>query len=378
MILSGRSALKTRQKSKTVMGFSKMWKSGDKARVFYPIAKVEDGLTVPVAQCWGHKNDPKLLVPKRVFIPSYSNVDDGIPDVPDILYKFSKLAKLFIQGEYDLEIAKATGKQMTESQRRKVIQDIDKEFADKMRPVLGKLELVISTECVFVPLKSDGSPNIDEARLVSQDLSDSRLRDLFAIIDREQYGINENSQWMEVEYSFGTENDRKKDGRVSPEGLTAEYGLKNQYPDAWPKIEQLLTGLTPDSDIIKRRHSSFRPIPESEVIAAIALYSLRKSEFLDALESDDSKKALVRCAEIINMLNIPLTNEEIKEQLSEAEKERLGKEAEKAEEKALRAPTMADYMKDIEDAREHAGETVEDLASLESSLVGDLAAYGEQ
>src|SRR5690606_17849872 len=114
-------------------------------------------------------------------------------------------------------------------------------------------------------LGPDGTPDSEKARLVSQDLSDSKINALLSIVSDHKYKPEgENATYMEVAYAFGTSGDRKQDGKVAPQGITPEYRLAHRYADHWPRIEQQLSALPDNHETIFKRNSSFRKVEERE------------------------------------------------------------------------------------------------------------------
>ena len=364
MRLSGRNALRTRQQSRRLGGFGQMWKSGEQGIVYYPLTKTEDGqLDVLVASCWGHNINPKEVGLKRIFVPTLSIIEDGVPKVPDITYQFSKIAPLFLAGAKESKVANIMAKNMSESQRKTVLKKIDEDF-EKLSPVVGKLRMVISTECVYVPLDSNGNPDVEKARLVSQDLSDARLNAILAILDNKQFGVEPDATYVEVMYSFGTSNVRQEDGKVTPTGVTKEYSLQNRFPNDWPRIDQLLTGLPDTSETIEKRNSSFHMVEEGEISSAIASYSAIESGSLDSLSSEEDLDRLKKNAEIVSRLAIPISNQGIKDLLDGEETESLDDG---------QAPQMAEFLRDTqrENARDEELDNT-DLASQEEFALGGL------
>jgi len=403
MRLSARHAMRTRQESRRLGGFGKQWKSGDTLQVFYPIYWNKEDKTwdLMVAHVWGHSINPKEVSLKRIFAPTLSEIVDGRPTAPDVLYQFSRIAPLFLQGEYEAEVQKLENKNLNKSALNAAMKKLEKDYQvedGRIRkdPPVGKLRLIISTECVTVPL-NDGKPDVENARLVSQDLSDTKIQALYAILGDPKYGPGEPTEedmqpdaikWLEVTYTFGTTNDRKQDGRVSPVGVTKEYRLSRTYPELFPRIEQQLNQLPTRTETIVKRNSSYHPVEETSVFSALSTYCALKSDYLDALTEDEMIERLVKNVEIIDKIQIPIQNAEIRAKLEEARadlKEAISK-AGKAGEGAINpdssvndlagAPSIVSVIdeSDLNAAREGEGEGDDTQSQLEDFEMGGLSA----
>ena len=95
MRMSGRQAVETREANRYLKSFGKMWKSGDKLRVYYPIfetigADGKPAMDILVGSAWGHSIDLKKVSLHRVFVPTNSDIVDGKPTKTDILYQIGR------------------------------------------------------------------------------------------------------------------------------------------------------------------------------------------------------------------------------------------------------------------------------------------------
>lgn len=307
--MSATGAMKRRAASKNLQGFGKQWKSGDTVRVYYPLGiDPETGeVIIIVSGAYGHSIDCKEIAISRIFIPTNSTLDDtGRPTVSDTMHQFSKISKLFIEGQRKEEENKITSNtKMTASAAKTAMEKIAAKYKD-MSAAVSKLKMVISTECVVVPMVGD-VPDDTKAVLVTQDLSDEKIVSLNKIIKDKQYGITADSKYLEVTYSYGTSGDKKLDGKVAPSGITPAYSLKETNPDKWEIISQRIETLPTDSDIINKRNSNYRPVSETSIIKALSDYSTRHYSELDVLADDaEIKERVEKMAGFINTLGIPL------------------------------------------------------------------------
>ena len=127
-LVSMSGAQKQRAESKKLSMYSKQWSPGDTMRVFFPLFRLEDTVDIAVGAVWGHSvGDIKELGLKTAFIPSLTQFDDsGAPiGEPDITYKFSLIAKVFVDSMKEIELAQVAKKQWpSESQRRDAMQQV--------------------------------------------------------------------------------------------------------------------------------------------------------------------------------------------------------------------------------------------------------------
>lgn len=397
MRLGASEALKTRQDSRKLGGFGKKWEAGNTLSVFYPIFKDANGQwDLLVAHTWGHGIDIKALPGlKRVFIPSNSKIVDGEPTTADALFQFSRIAPLFVRGEYNEKLLKIREKaaKLTESMLKQKEQELDKEFEMKdgriqKSAAVGNLRLVISTEVVAVKHGDGGRPKIDEAGLVTQDLSDGRIRKLKQILSNPDMQIPDDAKYLEVTYTFGTSGIRQQDAQAEPVGTLPEYRIAKRFPQEWLALEGFIVSLPESSDTIMKRNSSYKPVEENKIIQAIQSYSVMNSELLDALSDDDDIDRLKRNARLLRSLSISVENEEvslaIQADLEREQKEKelaaLAKAAEQAtnvegvKEEQEQPPTLGELIsqEEIESARtDESANTTEigEGSPLEESLV---------
>lgn len=333
--MTASGAMQTRADSKKLGGFGQMWEPGDQGTVFYPVfVDEETGKTeLLVGGIWGHQADPKALGLKTIFIPSLTDMDEsGIPiGTPDITYQFSKIAKAFVDGEKQSKIDKVMSKNFpSEATRKGALDEIEKEFDTKTnmkakKAVVGKATFLITTEVLYVPIEND-VPQPEKARIVTQSLSDERIRKIYALINDSKYKPLEGEDYLEVQYTFPA-TDKAQAGKTDPVGQVPEYRLKNKFPEEWKQIETLLEGMPKNSETIARRNFSYRKFDEKQIKNALTSYAIMQSEYLEHLQDDDVDK-LVKNAEIMDKLSIvntlskPELVAKIDEELARIKKER--------------------------------------------------------
>lgn len=327
MRMTATGAMKTREDARKLGGFGQMWKPGDQITVYYPLVRDESGkLDLLVGGCWGHPADPKQLGLKTIFIPSLTDIDEsGVPvGKPDITYQFARIAKAFVEGEKQQKVDKCMAKSWpSEAARKSALEAIDAEFdtqnnAEAKKAVVGKLTLLITTECVVVPIKND-EPMPAEARLVTQSLSNDKIRKLLAILNDKKYAPSDDKPYLEVQYTFPAKDKKAEAGKVDPVGQTPEYRLESRYPDHFKTIESLLIGLPESSETIERRNFSYRKFEEKQIMQALTTYSIMQSEFLDSLSDEEDIERLAKSAATLDALSITksLANEQLKMKITE-------------------------------------------------------------
>jgi hypothetical protein len=341
MRLTASGMMKTREESRKLSGFGQMWNPGDTVVVYYPLAyqEFEDEEThvitksnkpdLLVAGCWGHQVDPKRLTGlKAIFVPTTAKVDEsGNPvGTPDVTFQFSRISKSFIDGKKQTEIDKAMTKNYpSESMKQTELKAIESRYDTKSnmeaeRPAVGKLTMLITTECVVVKLKADGTPDVDSARLVTQSLSNEKIRKLLNIMANANYKPNETETYLEVQYSFLAGVKKADAGKVDPTGIAPEYRVSYKYPEQFKSLESLLVSLPESSETIERRNLSYRKIEEKIILQALTAYAIRESEYLDAIKEETEVENLIKNAEVISMLTIKdsLHNEALRAKIDEA------------------------------------------------------------
>ena len=339
MRMSGRGASQVASKARKLSNFGKCWEVGDKGIVFYPIFWDEENgrAELLVSAAWGYRvNSMDALGLKATFIPSNADInDDGVPVEPDITAQFSKLAPAFVAGEKAAAEAKLYAKDWPTTQaQRTALESLEKMYdtknnPDAKRPVISKLCYLITTECIYVPLK-DEKPDWDNARLVAQSLSTTKLNKLCTILDEPMYGINKDSPYLEVQYNFTAADGKKSTaGKNDPIGLAEGQTLESRFPDDIGKLKEFTAQLPTDSETIKNHNYSFMHIPEATLRSTFQAYCITYSDNLDAVP-EDFKESVVKQAAFID--EIALTKSLKNAELIQAVQEKLA-------ELAANAPT---------------------------------------
>jgi hypothetical protein len=316
MRLSASSALKTRRESQKLQSFSKMWKVNDRARVFYPVyTDPETGKReLLVAAVYGHQVDMQNFGVKTSFIPTHAELTEyGEVVVPDALFKFSQIAKLFIDGEKQRRLDEFEKKdwdgipQTVKSLEFRKIED-EYDTAKNLKaigPVIRRLTMLITTECLYVPMVND-KPVPSDARVVAQPLSNGRIMKLLESLNGADTKPDDGCLWHEVSYSFtSASNSRPDAGKAEPVGVNPEYRLSARYPDAFAELRPHLDNLPTESSTIERRSYSFREIPEADIMQAIQAYCIMHAGELTSLPGD-SEETLYKNAKLIFDLKVPL------------------------------------------------------------------------
>lgn len=326
MQLSARGAQKKREASKKLSMFSKQWLPGDQLRVFYPIYWEDGKPEIAIGAIWGHRvNDIKGLGLKTAFIPSTTEFDDnGLPIGPaDITYQFSRIAKVFVNGAKRIEEQAVQNKNWpTESARKEALKAVEEKYDAKnnmkaVKPIIGKAEYYISTEVLSVKIVND-VPNADTIQVTSAPLSNQTIDRLYNIMADPKYAPNPGDEFLEVEWKFPTDTDKSKSARnAAPNGLTQEYRLATQNPDAYKLVQGKMTSVIRDCETITRRAT--RSVDPAKVRAALTQYSFINSEYLDAADDEDIETLYNNCG-VIKELDIvrSFTNEQLTAKIQEA------------------------------------------------------------
>lgn len=394
MRMSGTGAMKTRSDARRVMGFGKRWKSGETHMVGYPIFFDENNEPqILVGATWGHKMDPKALAARKIFWPSHSEIIDGKPKVADLAYQAARIMPLVLKGAYAAEVQKVEASSSPNSWKKSALKEIDKtyEVDDEGRigksPAIGRLTYIVTTEIVDIPLLQDMSPNVKECRVVSQDLSDEKLRALRNLMLNPDYapkapeGDDEGDKVFWVQYAFGTTGEKKLDGRVAPTGYNKGYLLQERYPEAYAKLLNDIESLPTETESIMKRNSVFAKGDERDLLSAFQTYWILNEDKLNGLTDDTDLDRLKKVAKVIKSLNVPVTNPVLVEAIAELEVEEksipttISADPNVAE---STAPTMEGLIedKDIEDAISESGQD-EDASADINSEAGNFAAMAD-
>lgn len=329
MRMSARGASQVASKAKKLMNIGKAWDVGDKAIVLYPMyVDPETGeKELLVAAEWGYNvNDFKALGLNATFIPSNAEIgEDGTPVVPDVTAQFARLAPAFIAGEKEAKTNALFGKAWpTASAQKQAMAELEHTYDAKnnpnaRKPLISRLQMYISTEVIYVPMKDD-KPDWGEARLYSQKLSQDRITKLYAIMNDPMYNVQDTDTYLEVQYDFvAADNNKATAGRVQPVGIATDYRLKNRFPQDVDKLENLVNQLPNDSQIIKNHNYSYKKFSEAQLKSAFSNYAIMNCESIDTVPVDYVDN-VINSAQLIQELSLfsSLKNKELKEKIAEA------------------------------------------------------------
>lgn len=377
MNLSGRDIMKTMASSQRIEGFSAQWKENMTAHVLYPVMRDPQTkvLDLMVAAVWGYDIQvSELKSLHRVFIPCNSEVEDGRPKNPDFLFHFSRLAKLFKKAAQEKEISEIESNDAaSKSEKREAVEEITNKYKNT-NALVGNLKYKAYTECIFVPLSGEGVPEIKSIKLCSQNLSRSKLKTLYNILDNPQFIVGDDGRlWLEVQYNWGGKGTRQEIGNavditgitpgfscldlvpivtepvpagirkeevvkvVERENGSLEYICKDDPEASMNDVEiaqsyegekvkvrkpqtvgkyrkeilEAIGDLPEDVSILMRRNESFIPVDEDLIINAVKSWCRWNYKTLNYLDDDDSKNRIKKSAKMFEELNITFTNESL-------------------------------------------------------------------
>lgn len=326
MQLSARGAQKTRNESRKLQMYSKQWLPGDTLRTFYPIFWSEGKPELAVGAIWGHNvSDIKGLGLGTAFIPSTNEFDANANPIglPDITYQFSLIASAFVKGQKATEEEALNKKNWpTEAAHREALLTLETKYDTKnnmkaVKPIIGRVQYYISTEVISIKY-ANGVPDKNTIAVTSCPLSNQTIDRIYALMDDPKYAPQEGEDWFEVEWKYPTNPDKGKSAKdATPAGLTSEYRLSVQFPDAYATLLGMSSTVARDSESIQRRAT--RAVDPAKVRSALMNYSYMNSEYLDCADEETSEQ-LIKHADLIHDLDLTkvLTNSELIDKITHA------------------------------------------------------------
>lgn len=374
MKMSANTAMKTRQDSRKVMGFGKRWKSGETHMVGYPIFFDENNEPQLLAgAAWGHPIDPKAISAKAIFWPTHSEIVDGVPKTADLAYQASRIMPLILKGSYAAEAKKVEDSSLPAASKKSSLKEIDKKYEVDddgkitKQPAIGRLKYIVTTEIFDIPLNADMSPNIKEARIVSQDLSDEKIRSIRNLMMNPNHAPKPGDKVFWVQYAFGNQGDKKVDGRVAPTGIMPEYTLEARYPEEYAKVKTDIEGLPTDSDSIMKRNSVFTRGDERDLMSALQTYWILNEDKLAGLSDDTDIDRLKKVAKTVRDLQVPVTNPIILAEIATLDEQEKSMPHISADPYARdAAPSMSNLVEpeDIKKAQEESGANEDESSDM--------------
>lgn len=322
MKLSGEQAAKTKRDNQRIQGFGKAWDKGTKLVVYFPIYEDENGKPqLLVAAEWMHSIDHKQIPwLRRIAIPSNAKTDEDNNILErDVMLRFSGLAKLLIDGEKEGRVRSMQEKKgITPAVLKKSLDAIEDEFSKK-RAAVGPRTYKIATEVVAVELDENGTANPDKVGLYSMDISSERIDNVYKLMRDPMHPADPKKGYYEVRFTFGSSGERAQDGRVAPQGVTAEYALENKQKDVFDNfIATRLRSLPDDDTVIRKRNSTFMPMSEGEILSGISTYAVMASDHLETVP-EELEDRLIRHSELLEEFHIELKRIDV---AAEAQKQR--------------------------------------------------------
>jgi hypothetical protein len=320
-----RQGARVTQETKRLDASGKAWQVGDTCLVYYPVAMADDGkLDLVMAQTRGHNIDRNQITLKSSFIPSKATTDpETSAYIPDLLGQFSKIARLFWEGEREVakrEVLEKNWEGMPAAMKQSALEKVEFDYDMKnnpkaKRPAVSGIQRMRVTEALFVPVIND-RPILEKAKHCNQSLSEARAGKISKLITDPKYGpqLKEDGTYedfIEVQYTFtSAKNDKSEAGRADPQGVVPEYLMRRRYPEVWEEIQQMLTGLLPDVELIAKRNYSFRDVPETTIKQALTSFCIMNQHYLSYL-SDEGMEILEQNASILPELRIKLSDPDV-------------------------------------------------------------------
>lgn len=314
MQISLDGANRSREATQKLRMFSKQWEPGNTYRVFYRTYKDvnTERRQMLAGAVWGHKvNDMKALSLKTTFIPSLCEYDaDGNPiGHPDILYRFARLAPLFVKGQYRRREDELSAKDYpSEALRRDALRKLDEEYDTKnklqaVKPVIGRATMLITVEAIIIPYKDD-KPNFDIPIIACQPVSTALAKRLTMILNDSKNAPIDDDEFLETEWVFPMDTNKAQSGqKVVPTGVDSKYSMKEQFPDEYAKVKLRFGDVSSDSDMVIKRATS--GVSEAAIRQALTTYSFMHSDDLQyCVHDDELLDNVMNSADVIMELNI--------------------------------------------------------------------------
>ena len=341
MNLTMTMAQQTREDNKRLSSFSKQWSQGETWLVLYPLTTTPEGqLDIVTAAQWGYAvNQIKEFNLKRAFIPTNAEIENGQPKKLTILHRFSRMARLFLEGEHEANLRKVEeNSSLTQSMKNQKLKQIEDEFAKKS-PVISSLRYSICTECCMVKIdNSTGAPDITTAVVASQELSNGKVSALRAALqaikldntfDRlfdprtmpdasleelEEARLNiianakANMKYLPVIYAFGCQKDKKEAGRVDPSYQAYANTPAVVYPDLWNKILPTLAAMATTTEQIQKRNTNYASVDDADILRCISFYTASNADKLQEIKESETLSRLQKQADLLKTLEVKISN----------------------------------------------------------------------
>ncbi len=328
MRLGAKAALQKRESNQRLENFNDQWTPGTILRAFYPIFWDDEtqSSNILVGAIYGYKvNDMKALGLKTIFIPSLTEIDENGEPIgnPDILYRFSKIAPIFINARKAGEIYACNQQNWPdETMHRQALDDIEQRYdtannLKAIKPVIGRLEYLITTEVVVVPMVND-MPQLDKIKAVSQPMNQKKINSLYSILMERRFAVTPDDTFLEVEWSYPSDAQKTRSAiNATVSGITPEYRLLAKHQDIMPKLKMQFDRVATDSDVIIKRAVKY--MDESRIKQALSIYSIQKSLDLKYL-NEEATERLCNHSDLIKTLGVynTLPEGELKSRLTEA------------------------------------------------------------
>lgn len=311
MNISMSDAQRSKDETKRINAFSKLWNKGETWMVFYPLGIFGEGekqhADVIVNTTFGNKiNDFNGIGIKRAFIPFNGEVVDGAPKHGCLANDFARIARAILKGDEQLEIEKAKKNKMLAKSAETLalkIAEIHEKYKNE-RPSIGGFTKIITTECVGIKLNSEGVPDPQTAALASQELSADRIAKFSRILKDPNCKFTVDDKYLVVTYAFGVQERKQEAGNVDPQGVKPEDRPEIKYPEIWNQFVHVLESMASDSTMIAKRNSNFTPVDDDVLISALASYIVDKVESIEAVTDAQALKGLKASIKTLKVLGI--------------------------------------------------------------------------
>lgn len=311
MNISLRSAQSQTKGLAKLYNLGKGWEVNTTGRALYPCFKNEDGSwELMAAVCAGHSvNDFQALGNlKAIFIPSNSELDDNLNVItPDAAYQFSKIAYPLVMAQKAAAIQNLRNKRWPDdSQLQAAINEVNAKYDPKnmkaIRPVIGKLSMLVTSECLYVPIDATTkAPLVDQARPFTQNVSGKAAALLNLLSETPP---TDDFPYLEVEYAWvSSSNDKSEAGRASPTKVVESERIIAKYPELDNALRSAANGLASSSDEMLKRNSAFARKSEAQIIRALSNYCIMKTDTIQYADLEDLE-SIERNLNVFAMLSV--------------------------------------------------------------------------
>lgn len=276
--------------------FSKKMALGGQYRVFFPVVWNQDadgnviGADVLAASVPGRRLDFDKLGNGFLRLDEFEQLPGGRIEDTTGIAPYARIARVFFNAEYATEIdrakreadevAKRTGRPVDANALNKKLEELKEEYEGdneknifaKHKPMIEGVVVETATECLVVPLDSNGTPKWTDAEVAAYPLSKKKAKAITELVKNRDF-CPEGTQFLETHVAWTGATPQEAGQTMTLQGISKDTSLATKFPALWAaNAENQLDRISKSAEAMAGKNMSM----SSKATPAIVIESMKK------------------------------------------------------------------------------------------------------